>query len=249
MDIFATLPFSQWLLLSLGAFFLGLSKAGLKGVEMLNVTIMALVLGGKASTGVVLPLLCLGDVLAVRYYNRHVQWNHFWKLVPWMVLGILAGVFLGKDMDEATFRKIMAAFIILIVVSMVVMEAKKNLSIPGNKLFVGSVGFLSGIATMIGNLAGPLANIYFLAMRLPKNEFIGTAAWFFLVMNFFKLPLQTFVWKNITPHTLLIDLVVLPALIGGFWLGVKIVGMIKDDSYRKLVMILTFIGAVFIFIR
>ncbi len=249
MDVLAQLPVSQWLLLSLGAFFLGLSKAGLKGVEMLNVTIMAIVLGGKASTGVVLPLLCVADVMAVRYYNRHVQWKHFWRLIPWMVVGILAGVFVGKDMDEATFRKIMAAFIILIVVAMVVMEAKKNLTIPGNRLFIGSIGLLSGVATMIGNLAGPLANIYFLAMRLPKNEFIGTAAWFFLVMNFFKLPLQAFIWKNVTVHTLSINLILLPALAAGFWLGVKIVGMIKDDSYRKLVMILTFAGAVFIFLK
>ena len=86
-----------------GAFILGLAKAGLKGIDMLNVTLMALVFGGKASTGIVLPLLCAADIAAVIYYNRHAQWNHFWKLVPWMAAGILIGVVTGKDLNEIIF--------------------------------------------------------------------------------------------------------------------------------------------------
>jgi len=61
---------------------------------------MAIVLGGKASTGVVLPLLCLADIMAVKYYHRHAQWHHFWKLIPWMAVGILIGVYVGGDMNE-----------------------------------------------------------------------------------------------------------------------------------------------------
>ena len=81
----------------MGAFFIGLSKAGLKGIDLMNVTIMALVFGGKASTGIVLPLICFADILAVIYYHRHAEWRHFWRLMPWMVVGILIGVFVGKN--------------------------------------------------------------------------------------------------------------------------------------------------------
>ena len=102
---------------------------------------------------------------------------------------------------------------------------------------------------MLGNLAGAFANIYFLAMRMPKNDFIGTAAWVFLIINLFKLPFQVFVWKNINLSTFQTDLILLPALIAGFWAGLKIVDRIKDDSYRKVVIILTLIGAVFIFLK
>lgn len=76
----------NWILIVIAAFIIGLSKAGLKGIDMMNVTIMAIIFGGKASTGVVLPLLCVADIMAVKYYHRHAQWNHFWKLLPWMVL-------------------------------------------------------------------------------------------------------------------------------------------------------------------
>lgn len=249
LDFFSNHSLLDWLLLSLAAFFIGLSKAGLKGVDMLNITIMALVLGSKASTGMVLPLLCFADLMAVKYYHRHAQWNHFWKLIPWMAAGVIIGVFVGQNMNETIFRKIMAVFIILSVAIMLFLEMRKTLVIPSNKLFVSTMGLVSGFTTMLGNLAGAFSNIYFLAMRLPKNEFIGTAAWVFLIVNYFKLPFQAFFWKNITATTLKADLLLLPSLIIGFLLGIKIVAAIKDDSYRKIIIVLTFIGAIFIFIK
>jgi uncharacterized protein len=241
--------FIYWILILLAAFIIGLSKAGLKGIDMMNVTIMAIVFGGKASTGVVLPLLCAADIMAVLYYHRHAQWVHFWKLIPWMVVGILVGVFVGKDLNEGIFRKIMAVIIVLTVVIMIVLEFRKTMPIPSNKLFVANMGLIAGFTTMLGNLAGAFSNIYFLAMRMPKNDFIGTAAWVFLVINLFKLPFQIFYWKNITTSTLYTDLLLLPALIIGFVLGLKIVSKIKDDNYRKIVIALTLIGAIAIFFK
>lgn len=241
--------FIYWMLILLAAFIIGLSKAGLKGIDMMNVTIMAIVFGGKASTGVVLPLLCAADIMAVLYYHRHAQWVHFWKLIPWMVVGISMGVFVGKDLNEGIFRKIMAVIIVLTVVIMIVLEFRKTMPIPSNKLFVANMGLIAGFTTMLGNLAGAFSNIYFLAMRMPKNDFIATAAWVFLVINLFKLPFQIFYWKNITNNTLYTDLLLLPALIIGFILGLKIVSKIKDQNYRKIVIALTLVGAIVIFFK
>jgi len=239
----------QWVLILIAAFIIGLSKAGLKGIDMINVTIMAIVFGSKASTGLVLPLLCAADIMAVWYYKRHVQWPQFWKLIPWMMAGIVLGVYVGKDLNEQLFRKLMALIIICTVIIMIMMEFKKVEKIPDNKLFVISTGLTSGFTTMLGNLAGAFSNIYFLAMRMSKNDFIGTAAWVFLVINLFKLPFQIIFWKNINLTTLHIDLLLFPALIAGFWAGLKIVAYIKDDTYRKVVIGLTFLGAIFIFLK
>ncbi|MET0394423.1 MAG: sulfite exporter TauE/SafE family protein [Chitinophagaceae bacterium] len=239
----------QWLLIMLGAFLLGLSKAGLKGIDMMNVTIMALVFGGKMSTGIVLPLLCAADILAVSYYHRHAQWHHLRRLMPWIIAGILIGVFVGKGLDEALFRRIMAVIILLTVVIVVAMEFRKTTRVPSHPLFASGMGLVSGFTTMLGNLAGAFSNIYFLAMRMPKQNFIGTAAWLFLIINLFKLPFQVIYWKNITPATLHIDLLLLPALVAGFWAGIRIVSVIKDDSYRKVIIALTLVGALFIFFR
>ncbi len=239
----------NWTLILLAAFILGLSKAGIKGIDMMNVTIMALVFGGKASTGIVLPLLCVADILAVSYYHRHAQWYYFKRIMPWMVLGILIGVFVGKDLDESVFKAIMAVIILLTVIIMLFFEYRKQAAVPHNLAFVGTMGLAAGFTTMLGNLAGAFANIYFLAMRLSKNDFIGTAAWVFLVINLFKLPFQVIYWKNITAESLLIDLQLLPALLLGFFAGIKIVARIKDAAYRKIVIVLTLVGALVILFR
>lgn len=249
MSLLLSYSVSNWLLIILAAFIIGLSKAGLKGVEMLNVTIMAIVFGGKASTGVVLPLLCAADIMAVIYYNRHAEWKHFWKLMPWMTVGVLIGVWIGKDLDETVFRRVMAIIIMLTIAIMGALELKKNATMPSNRLFAAGMGLISGFATMLGNLAGAFSNIYFLAMRMPKKNFIGTAAWMFLIINFFKLPFQAIYWKNITSTTLLADLLLLPALILGFWMGIRVVSKIQDDRYRKLVFGLTIAGALVIFFK
>jgi uncharacterized membrane protein YfcA len=237
------------ILIFLGAFIIGLAKAGLRGIDMLNVTIMAIVFGGKASTGIVLPLLCAGDIAAVLYYNRHAQWHHFWRLIPWMAAGILIGVYTGKDLNESLFGKLMALIIISTVFIIVWMELRRSVKVPANRFFVAATGLSAGFTTMMGNLAGAFSNIYFLAIRLPKNDFIGTAAWVFLVINLFKLPFQIFYWKNITAYSLRTDAVLLPALAAGFLCGLWTVKRIRDESYRKAVIVLTLIGALTIFLK
>lgn len=249
MNIFSFNTVYEWILILLAAFIIGMSKAGLKGVDMLSVTLMAFVFGSKSSTGIVLPLLCLADIAAVSYYNRHAQWKHFWKLAPWMVAGILLGVYLGKDMNEALFRKIMAVIILITIVIVVAMEYRKSKEVPKHPLFAATTGLAAGFTTMLGNLAGAFANLYFLAMRMPKNDFIGTAAWLFLCINLFKFPFQAFFWHNINTQTLQTDLVLIPALAMGFWCGLKIVGKIKDEQYRKLVIVLTLIGSIMMLVK
>jgi hypothetical protein len=233
----------------LAALLIGMGKAGLKGVDMLNVTLMAIVFGGKSSTGIVLPLLCVADIGAVAYYNRHAQWKHFWKLVPWMMIGILLGVVVGKDMDEVFFKKVIAGIIFITIVMVLFMEYRKSKNVPDHPLFIVPTGLAAGFTTMMGNLAGAFANLYFLAMRVSKNDFIGTGAWIFLFMNLFKMPFQIFYWKNITAQTLKVDTWLLPALGIGFWLGLKIVGKINDDQFRKVVIVLTLIGSALMIIR
>ena len=243
METIALYPYSTWIIIMLASFFIGLGKAGLKGIDMLSVTLMAFVFGSKASTGIVLPLLCISDIAAVSYYNRHVKWNHFWKITPWMIIGILIGIYIGKDMNEVLFRKIMAVIILFTIIIIVLMELRKSKTVPTNPLFVASTGLAAGITTMLGNLAGAFSNLYFLAMRLEKNDFIGTAAWIFLIMNLFKLPFQIFLWKNISIESIKIDVLLLPTLAIGFLLGLKLVDKVKEKDYRRLIIILTLIGS------
>ena len=169
--------------------------------------------------------------------------------MPWMVVGVLVGVWMGNDVSEEIFKKMMAVIIIGSVLIMFYIENRKAINIPNNIWFSSSSGFLAGFSTMIGNLAGPISNIYFLAMRLPKNEFIGTAAWLFFIINLFKLPFHIFVWKTINKETLVLNSVMIPVIVIGFYLGVSIVKLISNINYRKLILIVTALGGFILLFR
>ncbi len=228
------------------ALVVGISKAGIKGISMIIVALMALAFGAKPSTGLLVPLLIIGDVFAVIYYNRHAQWNYILRFLPWMIAGILLGVFVGKDLNETTFKIGMACIILLSIIVMFWWDQKKSRKVPSHWAFAGIMGISAGFTTMVGNLAGAFSNIFFLAMRLPKNQFIATAAWLFLIINVFKLPFHIWSWKTISLESLTINLKLMPAIVLGIILGIRLVKTIKNQLYRKMILVLTAIGAILI---
>lgn len=245
----AGISWDAWIVAIAGSFLLGVAKGGIKGFGAIITTMIALVFGSKASTGIIMPLLIVGDIFAVIYYNRHAQWAYLWKLMPWMVIGVLVGVWYGKDLPEAEFKHGMAILILSSVILMWFLDRAKNFRVPDNRLFAAIMGGISGFATMVGNLAGPFSELYFLAIRMPKEMFIGTAAWLFFITNLIKLPFHIWTWKTVNLHSVTIDLVLLPALLLGLWAGIELVKVVKQNQFRLMIMILTALGAFFILFR
>ncbi len=240
---------TAWVMALTAAFVLGVSKAGIKGIAIIIVTLMALAFGAKESTGLIVPMLIVGDIFAVIYYNKHAQWKYLLRFLPWMMAGVLLGVLIGKDLDEQTFKIGMAIIILGSVIMMYWWDRRKSKVVPTHWAFAGFMGIMAGITTMIGNLAGAFSNIFFLAMRLPKNEFIGTAAWLFFIINIFKMPFHIFVWKTITVESLLIDMKLIPGILLGLLVGIRLVRHIKERFYRKMILVLTALGALLILFR
>ena len=238
-----------WLFGWSAAFLIGMAKSGIKGLGPFYVLLMSQVFGSKASTGIIVPLFVIGDLFAVIYYNRHTRWTYLWKLLPWMALGVFLGTWLGKDLPEEIFRQIMATLILVTVIGLFWWDRRKTQSIPNQWWFAAAIGIIAGVTTMVGNLAGAFTTIFFLAVRLPKNEFIGTAAWLYFIINLLKLFFHTFSWGTVNPESLKIDLYLLPATILGIITGVFLVKKIKDDDYRKFILLVTGLGALWILLK
>lgn len=238
-----------WIIAALGAFLLGMAKGGIKGLGAIITTIVALIFGSKASTGVVMPLLIVGDIFAVCYYHRHAQWIYLWKFMPWMIAGVLMGVWYGQDLPEAEFKQGMAVLILLSAFLMAFLERRKTLAFPDKPWFSAAMGGIAGFATMVGNLAGPFSELYFLAQRVSKEMFIGTAAWIFLITNLVKLPFHIWAWRTIHEVSLAVDLVLALPLAAGLWAGVSLVRLIPPRAFRLLILLLTALGAVLILVR
>ena len=232
----------------LAAFVLGFSKAGFKGLGFIVVSLMALAYTSKASTGVLLPLLIIADIFAIIFYRRDVVWKLLLQLFVPMAVGVLIGVWIGDDLSVVVFKQVMAGIIILSGILILFLNKLPLDKMPDNKAFAIIMGLAAGFTTMVGNLAGAFANIYFLAMRLPKREFIGTSAWLFFFINIFKLPFHIWVWKTIDVATFTDNLILIPFVIVGFFVGLKLISYVSNTLFQRYIIVITLLGAVLILI-
>ena len=246
MELLSSLRISttEWIIIMICGMLIGMSKVGVPGVSMIVVPALAFIFGAKQSTGVLLPILMMADLFGVAYYRRHANWNHLVKVIPWAIIGLLLALWVGEMVNDEQFKDLIAILVFLSIGLMLWQDKRKGTKLfPDKWWFAASMGILGGFATMIGNVAGPVFAIYLLAMHLPKNSFIGTSAWFFMIINFSKFPLQMFVWNNINASSLAIDLVTLPAIALGAFLGFKVVKVIPEHTYRGFVIVITAISA------
>lgn len=183
----------QYLLMATGAFAVGLGKGGLPGVGNVTVVLMALALPAKVSVGVLLPILISADIVAVLVYRRHAKWSYIVKLAPWTIAGVLAGYLIFSHVDDGAVRILIGSILLTMTAIHFLRKwlrrsAQGEDLLPQHPAFVGATGIIGGCATMLANAAGPVAALYFIASGLPKYAYIGTSAWFFLLVNVFKVP-------------------------------------------------------------
>jgi len=241
------LSFLEILIFYTAALLVGMAKTGVQGAGMLAVPMVASLFGGMASSGILLPVLCIADLFGILYYHRHASWERLKNLFPTTAIGTIIGVILGSQIDDKTFKIIMAIAIVVSIAIMLWLEKSNRKSVSSSASFSAFVGLIAGFASMVGNLAGPLMAVYFLSTRLSKHTFIGTAAWFFLVINFFKVPFHIFVWNTISLDTFLMDLTALPVILLGAFLGIWIVKKFSEENYRWFVIGTTLIAAALMF--
>ena len=212
-----------------------MAKTGLGGLGMLIVPILASVLGAKASTGFLLPMLIIGDIFGVIYYHRHAEIKYILRLAPATILGILTALVIGERVGEGQFQQLLS-IVILCSLLIMIFRKKSEADLTESFWLTHMMGLLGGFTTMIGNAAGPVMSIYFLSRDLPKNSFIGTSAWFFLLVNVFKVPFHIGVWKTITRDSFSLNLLLFPAILIGVIIGFRIVSIIPENTYRILIV-------------
>ena len=235
----------QWTLALLAALCVGLAKSGLAGFGMLPVLLMAEIMPARESTGALLPMLICGDVLAVAIFRRHAQWRYILRLLPPACLGIVAGYFLMEKIPGSVFRPIIGWIVLLL--AGLHLWRKRNPStfrhVPHSRWFAWLMGGISGVTTMIANAAGPVMAIYLLALDLPKFEFVGTGAWFFLVINLLKVPFSARLGL-ISPHSIALNIVLFPVVACGIWAGSKLVKIIPQILFEAIALVFAVAAAI-----
>ncbi len=216
------------------------------GLGIMAIPLFVLTVGdARLSAGWLLPLLLTADLFAIVYYRRHAAANRLFALLPWVVIGLVAGAY-ALSYPEALLRVLVGC--ILLGMLILFWLRKRQPAMPQEMWWhAGVYGGAAGFATMVANAAGPVMNVYLLSRRLPREEFVATGAWFFFCVNAAKVPVYTYhgliSWKSLA-----FDLALAPATIAGALLGRRLLHAIPEIWFERGALTLAFLGTILLFI-
>jgi hypothetical protein len=235
----------QWVLGAVCAILVGFSKTGIAGIGIVIIPLMAEVFPARESTAAMLLMLIVGDFFAVGYYRRHAVWKTLLALLPWVLPGIVIGWLALGRLDDAQLKPALG-FLILSLVGLQLARTRMgqwmDQKLPHAWWFVAAVGLVAGFATMLGNAAGAIMTVFFLAKGLPKNEFMGTSAWFYLIVNLIKVPFSAGLGLT-NPETLSFAGLMIPAITVGALVGVWVLPRLPQQVFNRIVMAIAVVAS------
>ncbi|KUN02790.1 hypothetical protein AQI95_24940 [Streptomyces yokosukanensis] len=247
--------------LAFAALLVGFSKTAVSGANTVSLAIFAAVLPARASTGVLLPLLIAGDVLAVLTYRRHAHWPTLWRLFPAVAVGVVVGTLFLVWADDGVVRTSIGA-ILLLMAGVTLWRRRRTESVKSGdathepdavtsragRMKARSYGVLGGFTTMVANAGGPVMSLYLLSAGFRKLGFLGTSAFFFLIVNVTKVPFSAGLGL-IDGRSLLLDAALAVFVVPGALLGKWAVNRINQRLFEQLVIAATVVGGVQLLLR
>ncbi|MGX1134685.1 putative membrane protein YfcA [Streptomyces glaucescens] len=241
--------------LALAAMLVGFSKTAVSGANTISLAVFAAVLPARASTGVLLPLLIAGDVLAVLTYRRHAHWPTLWRLFPAVAVGVVVGTVFLMWADDGIVRASIGVILLLMAALTVWRrrtaeraEEPDGVTTRAGRVKARSYGVLGGFTTMVANAGGPVMAMYLLSAGFRKLGFLGTSAFFFLIVNVSKVPFSVGLGLIDGP-SLLLDAALVLFVVPGALLGRWAVHRINQRLFEQLVIAATVLGALQLLLR
>ena len=239
---------AQWLWGAAAALLVGISKTGIPGLGILVVTMLATAFGGWTSIAVMLPMLILGDVFAALWYKRHAQWDKLLGLVPWVLAGVAVGAvalryFAQNAHTKALLSPVIGGLVLVMLILHLLRDRLGEKFAPHSQAGMITTGLAAGFGTTVSNAAGPIMMMYLAAHRLPKDQFMGTIAWYFFIINLTKVPIYA-AQGLFTTQTLLINLYTAPMVIVGVFVGRWLLPRFSEKTFGTAILVLAAVGAV-----
>jgi len=154
-------------------------------------------------------------------------------------LGVVSGAFAMGRINNHQAGLLIGCIVLALVVLHLVRRARANSEEPEHAWwFAPTIGVLAGFTTLVANAAGPLMAIYLLAMRLPKMEYMGTGAYYFMLMNLFKVPFMIYLGL-VTTTSFTGNLMLAPAVLVGALLGLVILRKINQKWFENLALLMS----------
>ena len=239
------LPAAAWVVLAVGALLVGIAKTALPGLATLAVAGYATVLPARESTAVLLVLLLTGDLVAIWAYRRDCDFTTLRRLVPTVLVGVVAGAAFLAFADNTTMRRTIGV-ILLALTALTLWGMRRGLDSAAAQGPWAQAGYgaLGGFTTMAANSGGPVMTLYFLTARFDMMRFLGTQAWFFFLVNIAKLPFS--VGLGLLSTDMLPLLLLVPVTLSGVWLGRVTVRRLDQTWFNRIIIALTIVSSLYL---
>jgi uncharacterized membrane protein YfcA len=242
----------SWPSLCLAAFavlFIGVAKAGFGGgLGMLVTPLCVLAFGPANAIGILLPLLCAGDAFSLWHYWRRWRVENLKYLLPGVVVGVIIGVQLVGQCSPRQLNLVIGLLAVLFAGFQLTKDRLFRATgafTPNHRVGI-PCGIGMGVTSTFAHGAGPVAAMFLLPQRLPKEIFVGTNVLLFAWVNWIKLPffcvdrsminLPVFARHAlITPATLLTSAEFFPLVPVGVWLGVWLNRRVSEALFLKVI--------------
>ncbi|WP_369371381.1 sulfite exporter TauE/SafE family protein [Promicromonospora sp. Populi] len=235
---------------TIAALLMGLAKTGLPPLGALGAAVIASVLPPVPAAGVALPLLIVGDLVAVSTYGRAVRWRVLRALLPSVALGLLIGFAALRWAPPDVSARIVGALLLLAGLGDLVRQlAARRAALPDadaappptrlrDRIARTALGATAGVSTMIANAGGPPMSLYLLRAGVSRAGLLGTVALFFLTVNLAKLPFSASLGL-VSADSLHVSLVLFPGLVAGLLLGRLVAHRLSGPAFSTAVLIAT----------
>lgn len=234
-----------WVLLGLSAVMVGVSKTALPGANTVSVAVFAAVLPARESTAALLLLLIVGDAFALWSYRKHAHWPTLLRLIPTVAIGLVLGALLLGFGSDAAVKRVIGAVLLMLIAVTLWRRRTHGAGAPLGRFARMGYGALGGFTTMVANAGGPVMSMYLLASNFQVKAFLGTAAWFFAILNITKLPISIGLGL-LNLGTFSLALVLVPGVVAGAFLGRWITSRISQRAFEVAIISLTIVGALYL---
>jgi uncharacterized membrane protein YfcA len=258
-----------WFIVFLAVLLIGVTKSGFgSGVGLMIVPMTAIAMGhipgrgSEAALGLLLPLLIVGDLIAVWQYSHlffgktpvvdgvESQNTQARAVIRRLLPGTIAGVILGglllallhsnANLVGALIRiEIGCESILLVSIHWWRLYRGVQQHLMPEPWRSGLTGGFAAVSSTLAHAAGPIIAIYLLPLKLDRQLFVGTCAVYFFILNSAKLPAY-YASGQFAHASILFTARLLPLVIAGAIFGRWLNKRINDMLFTKIVYIVTF---------
>jgi uncharacterized membrane protein YfcA len=233
--------------ISFAALLVGLAKGGLGPVPGALLTpLLTTIMPVSDAIGLALPLLLVGDLLALRVYWRQWDSRALRLTLPGAAAGAVMGIALLAVLSDFVLRRILGAFTVGIVVYKAASEAAARTAYTPRRWHGTLAGWGSGFGSALANTGAPPITAYLLLQGMTPVLFVGTTLVFFTLLDVIKLP--GFLAAGVIDAQQLAGIVwALPLIPLGIWLGKRLVDRIDPRAFERLMLALLFGAGLLLF--